>query len=418
MGKLTGKFKKLSKTKKIAAAVVVAVVVVGGCSVLNNKNKGADLGAMVTTMPVLQQDIMDSITLKAPLEGTDTIEVVSNLHYKVTQINVKEGDQVAKGQVLAVLDSKAMQDELQSAQEALDLAESQYKDSIKNDQIAYDKAMDELKNAEKQLERNKVLFDAGGVSKEQLEQSTQAYENAKRTVGLYEVDVSGNVSGSAYNRQNIEAARNALARKKEAIEDGQIKSTIDGTVTRVNIKEGRFADETDDKKPMFVIENLDHLQMKVNVSEYDIARVQVGQPVVISADILGGDTVEGVVSRISPTGEQSTTGTERVIPTVIDVVSSNDKLIAGINAKAEIQIKEAKDVLVVPIEALVDNGDGQKQVYKVGENKIVQAIDVTTGVANDLNVEVQGDGLAAGDQVILSPQGITDGMQVSVMGAM
>lgn len=418
MGKLTGKFKKLSKTKKIAAAVVVAVVVVGGCSVLNNKNKGADLGAMVTTMPVLQQDIMDSITLKAPLEGTDTIEVVSNLHYKVTQINVKEGDQVTKGQVLAVLDSKAMQDELQSAQEALDLAESQYKDSIKNDQIAYDKAMDELKNAEKQLERSKVLFDAGGVSKEQLEQSTQAYENAKRTVGLYEVDASGNVSGSAYNRQNIEAARNALARKKEAIEDGQIKSTIDGTVTRVNIKEGRFADETDDKKPMFVIENLDHLQMKVNVSEYDIARVQVGQPVVISADILGGDTVEGVVSRISPTGEQSTTGTERVIPTVIDVVSSNDKLIAGINAKAEIQIKEAKDVLVVPIEALVDNGDGQKQVYKVGENKIVQAIDVTTGVANDLNVEVQGDGLAAGDQVILSPQGIIDGMQVSVMGAM
>ena len=125
--------------------MVVAVVVVGGCSVLNNKNKGADLGAMVTTMPVLQQDIMDSITLKAPLEGTDTIEVVSNLHYKVTQINVKEGDQVTKGQVLAVLDSKAMQDELQSAQEALDLAESQYKDSIKNDQIAYDKAMDELK---------------------------------------------------------------------------------------------------------------------------------------------------------------------------------------------------------------------------------------------------------------------------------
>ena len=44
--------------------------------------------------------------------------------------------------------------------------------------------------------------------------------------------------------------------------------------------------------------------------------------------------------------------------------------------------------------------------------------DVTTGVANDLNVEVQGDGLAAGDQVILSPQGIIDGMQVSVMGAM
>ncbi len=418
MGKLMGKFKKLSKTKKIVAVVVVAVVVIGGCSLFGGKNKEADGGIMVTTMPITQQDIMDSITLKAPLEGTDTIEVVSNLHYKVTQIDVKEGDQVTKGQVLAVLDSKAMQDEIQSAQEALDLAESQYKDSIKNDQIAYDKAVDELENAEKQLERTKVLYEAGGVSKEQLEQDTQSYENAKRTVGLYEVDASGNVSGSAYNRQNIDAARNALERKKEALEDGEIKSTIDGTVTRVNIKEGRFADETDDKKPMFVIENLDQLQMKVNVSEYDIARVQVGQKVVISADILDGDTVEGVVSRISPTGEQSTTGTERVIPTVIDVTGSNDKLIAGINAKAEIQIKEAKDALTVPIEALVDNGDGQKQVYKVNEDGIVQAINVTTGVENDLNVEISGEGLANNDQVILSPQGITDGMKVSVMGAM
>ena len=418
MGKLTGKFKKLSKTKKIVAVVVVAVVVIGGCSLFGGKNKEADGGIMVTTMPITQQDIMDSITLKAPLEGTDTIEVVSNLHYKVTQIDVKEGDQVTKGQVLAVLDSKAMQDEIQSAQEALDLAESQYKDSIKNDQIAYDKAVDELENAKKQLERTKVLYEAGGVSKEQLEQDTQSYENAKRTVGLYEVDASGNVSGSAYNRQNIDAARNALERKKEALEDGEIKSTIDGTVTRVNIKEGRFADETDDKKPMFVIENLDHLQMKVNVSEYDIARVQVGQKVVITADILDGDTVEGVVSRISPTGEQSTTGTERVIPTVIDVTGSNDKLIAGINAKAEIQIKEAKDALTVPIEALVDNGDGQKQVYKVNESGMVQAVNVTTGVENDLNVEISGEGLANSDQVILSPQGITDGMKVSVMGAM
>ncbi len=418
MGKLMGKFKKLSKTKKIVAVVVVAVVVIGGCSLFGGKNKEADGGVMVTTMPVIQQDIMDSITLKAPLEGTDTIEVVSNLHYKVTQIYVKEGDQVTKGQVLAVLDSKAMQDEIQSAKEALDLAESQYKDSIKNDQIAYDKAMDDLKNAEKQLERTKVLYEAGGVSKEQVEQDTQAYENAKRTVSLYEVDANGNVSGSAYNRQNIEAARNALERKKEALEDGEIKSNIDGTVTRVNIKEGRFADETDDKKPMFVIENLDQLQMKVNVSEYDIARVQVGQKVVISADILDGDTVEGVVSRISPTGEESTTGTERVIPTVIDVTGSNDKLIAGINAKAEIQIKESKDTLTVPIEALVDNGDGQKQVYKVNDNGIVQAINVTTGVENDLNIEISGEGLANNDQVILSPQGITDGMKVTVMGAM
>lgn len=415
MGKLSGKFKKLSKTKKIIAAVVVVVVIIGGCSIFGNKDSGAGMGIMVTTMPVTQKDILESISLKAPLEGTESIEVVSNLHYEVTQINVTEGDQVTKGQVLAVLDSKAMQDELQAAEEALAMAESQYTDSVKNDQMAYDKAVEDLKTAEKQMAQYQTLFDAGGVSKEQLDQASIALANAQRAVGLYEVDANGRATGSASIRQSVESARNALERKKDILENGEIKSTIDGTVTRVNIKVGRFADETDDKKPMFVIENLDRLQMKVSVSEYDIAKVKEGQRVIVSADILGGETVEGVVSRISPTGEQSTSGTERVIPTVIDITSSNDKLIAGINARAEIQINEAKDVLTVPIEALTTGDGGQTQVMKVDENGIVHAIDVTSGVENDLEVEVSGEGLSANDQVILSPQGIVDGMQVTVI---
>ena len=53
------------------------------------------------------------------------MEIVSNLHYEVTAINVKEGDRVTKGQVLAVLDTDAMADEIGSAQDALALAPQQ-----------------------------------------------------------------------------------------------------------------------------------------------------------------------------------------------------------------------------------------------------------------------------------------------------
>ena len=63
--------------------------------------------------------------------------------------------------------------------------------------------------------------------------------------------------------------------------------------------------------------------------------------------MLKGDTVSGVVERISPTGELKEGSTaERVIPTVVRLTETNEALIAGINAKAEIIIAEVKDALL------------------------------------------------------------------------
>ncbi len=415
MSKEKGKFTSVLKNKKIWLVVGVVILAAAGCKIFGS-NEQAPTGPMVSTMPVVQKDISETVTLKAPLEGTETVEIVSNLHYEVTEIHVKEGDQVKAGQVLATLDAKSMRDELQAAEDSLALAKSQYEDGLKSDQIAYDRAASELQTVQAQFERTKALFDAGAVSQEQYEKEEAALKAAQSAVNAYTV-IDGKVQGNESSRQNIVVAQNALNRKREALSDGEIKSTIDGTVTRVNIRVGRFADETDDKKPMFVVENLEQLQMKGGVSEYTIAKIKEGQNVIISADILEGETVKGVVSRISPTGEaqSNSSSTERVIPTIITVTESNDKLIAGINAKAEIQIAQAQDVLTVPLEAVVENDDGTSAVMRLNENNVVEMVIVTLGIENDLEVEVTGEGLNDGDRVILNPQGIADGMTVVAM---
>ena len=385
MSKEKGKFTSILKNKKIWLVVGVVILAAAGCKIFGS-NEQTPTGPMVSTMPV------------------------------VTVIHVKEGDQVKAGQVLATLDAKSMRDELQAAEDSLALAKSQYEDGLKSDQIAYDRAASELQTVQAQFERTKALFDAGAVSQEQYEKEEAALKAAQSAVNAYTV-IDGKVQGNESSRQNIVVAQNALNRKREALSDGEIKSTIDGTVTRVNIRVGRFADETDDKKPMFVVENLEQLQMKGGVSEYTIAKIKEGQNVIISADILEGETVKGVVSRISPTGEaqSNSSSTERVIPTIITVTESNDKLIAGINAKAEIQIAQAQDVLTVPLEAVVENDDGTSAVMRLKENNVVEMVIVTLGIENDLEVEVTGEGLNDGDRVILNPQGIADGMTVVAM---
>lgn len=405
------KKKKFLTKKKLLAGVVVAAVAAGGFLFFRG---GGETAAPVNVVAVEQQTLRDSVSLKAPLEGTETVEIVSNLHYEVTAINVKEGDRVTKGQVLAVLDTDAMADEIGSAQDALALAQAQYEDSLRSKQLEYEQAVQNLQNAQKDAERNAALFEVGGVSAEENEKAQSALAEAQAAIKGFRVE-NGQVQGNASDLKNIETARNALARKQDSLSDGKIISPIDGTITRVNINVGRFADETDDKKPMFVVENLQQLQMEVAVSEYDVADIAVGQPVEITADVLKGQTVSGVVDRISPTGElKEGSAAERVIPTVIRLTESNDALIAGINAKAEIIIAEAADALTVPIEAVLDNGDGTGTVMRVKEDNTVEALTVELGLENDLNVQLISSALQPDDLLILNPEGITEGMTVAV----
>ena len=249
-----------------------------------------------------------------------------------------------------------------------------------------------------------------------LEQSANALNDARRQMEGYRVENGRGVAEESYALQ-VENAAFELQKKQEELKNAQIKSSIDGTVVRVNSKVGQFADKVEDDKPMFSIENLEQLELEIKVSEYSIGKVQVGQKAVITADILDGASVEGKVVKISPTGEEKGGGsTERVIPTTIRIDGDKSRLIAGITAKAELLIREAKDAFCVPATAVFDRGDGP--CIAVAENMRVRIIPVTLGVDGDVEVEViprEGDVLTEGMQVITNPEPQTeDGTAVTI----
>ena len=377
-----------------------------------------NVGPVVVTSPLEQKDIVETLTLKAPLEGTQSVEVVSQLHAEIKEIYVKEGDVVEKGQVLAVLDSESMQDAIEQASDALDLATKQYQEKLESDQAAYDQAAENLRVAQASYDRTKALYDEGAETLANLETAENALAAAKQQVAGYNVQ-NGKVQGDASAQKQLEMQRKELADRQKDFADAEIKSPISGTVTRVNVNVGRFADDTEDNKPMFIIEDMSQLRMEVMVSEYDIGKIQEGQQVNVTADILGEESVSGVVARISPTGEvKDATSTERVIPTEIQLTGHNDKLIAGITAKAEIVIAQANGALVVPLGALIQNPDQTIVVATVTEQNTVHLLPVTVGLENDLEAQIEGEGLSEGMQVIVNPpMTLTEGMPVSVPSA-
>lgn len=350
------------KKKIIIVVVVIAVLAVGGFVALKNMGEKQPQGMPVTTGTAETMDIEEVVSIKGSISGSEVADVSSSLTYEVTSVLVKEGDRVNKGQLLATLNG----------------------DSIKAD---YNKAVNMLNQSKFQYDAAQNLFAEGAISQEDLLKAKTAYENDSTTVNSF-----------------------------SNLDQTSIKSPIAGTVTRVNTSLGRAANDTKNKESMFVIEDLANLQMEVKIGEFDISKIQVGQTVKITAEVIGDESITGVVSKIAPTGElKDPSSKEMVVPVTIDVDKGDTSLIAGVSAKANILINKSENTLAVSVDAILEDPEsGDNFVFTVKNSKL-KKIPVTLGVEGDFNVEIFSDQIKAGEQVVLSPTlDYVDGMPVLV----
>ena len=403
--------KPWSTKRKVITAAALILIVAAGFKVFGGEKEKT---VMVSTSALIKGTIQEELTISGPVSGTDSVDVVSNLHAEVVDIKVKEGDHVEAGQLLAVIDDSDVRKEMDMAQNAYDLAVSTYNEQQILAENGYARALQEQEAARKDFDRTNVLYQSGSVSQLEWETARDKLREAQRQVRTFTVVDGRAVANESYSLQ-VKNAEFELEKKKEQLEDTQVTSPIAGTVVRVNTKIGRFADKIEDDKPMFIIENLDMLEMKVSVSEYSIGNIQVGQEAVISADILNGETVAGKVTAISPTGEEKGNGsTERVIPTTIQIIEDNTKLIAGITARARIILNEADDAWIVPISSVLETADGSF-VLTVDQG-VIRWIPVEKGVESDIQIQVipvEEGSLTEGMGIVAAPnEGLYEGMKV------
>jgi RND family efflux transporter MFP subunit len=402
--------KKISKKKFLI--FVFALVVVVSIIVLVNQNKGP-AEVFVNISELEKKTIEQIISVKAPLEGIEKADVVSPLNYEIIDIKVKEGDIVQKDQILAVLDSEELNEQIASEENQIELAQLEHQEKIKSMQIEYDKALSNVKELEESYEQNKGLLESDIITKDAFDKIESSLNEARK--GLESFNVSnGKVVSSLAELKNIEIKKQELEKKKEDLDKVFIKSPIDGTITRVNVNLGRYAKDSEEKA-MFVVENLNKLQMKVSVSEYDIGKIRIGQEVEIFSDVMRNETAKGVVARISPTAEQKDNNTmERIIPVVIDITQRPDNLIAGVIATAKIKVDRADEIFAVPSGAIISDENSQNKVFVLNEDNSIKSIAVETGLETDLETQIQSSELTEKMKIIINPDlSFTDGMIVN-----
>lgn len=395
-----GKKKKPKKRrrKKFILIGVPAVILIAAFFILRSMSAGNAALLAVETRVLSKGRIERTISVTGPVQGTDSVDITSSLHSKITEINVKEGDEVTEGvTVLAKIDTEDLSNEVERARGQYDLALHQRDEKARERQNAYNRAAGAQNLAQSNYNRLSALAAEGAISDAELEKASEDLNQANLELSSFKVR-GGKVVEDESMEIQVNNAKLELERAEKKLESATLVAPISGTVTRVNTKVGKFADYVDNRNtPLITIEKLDRLEVKLLVSEYSIGKIRIGQKVSVSADILGKDkSVEGEVLSISPSGEIKEGSTsERVIPVTVKISKQESGLISGINAKAEILLEEKENTLVVPISAIGDDGTGQSVMQFVsieGEGTgSIRILPVSTGIEGEIEIELLED---------------------------
>lgn len=281
---------------------------------------------------------------------------------KVGRINVKEGQAVKKGEILAQLDTKDLDFALEAAQNTLIKAQNGYD---------YTNSL---------FERVEALHEVGGVSK-------QGYDNAKLELDLRKADLD-NAQVNYNNKMSM------------LQQDARIVADVDGYVVDTIFEESEVVGAG---YPVVAIRTGEQI-VNVGLSQEDVRKVKMG----LSAKIVIDDeTVDGEVSNIEqvPDLQSRTYNVEISLPEKI----AKDKFYLGAIADVSLKLGEEKGIMI-PITSIMSNG--QDYVYVVEEEKAVkQKVELGNIIENKVEVK----GLSSGNKLVIEGmKNLEDGYAVSI----
>jgi RND family efflux transporter MFP subunit len=193
-----------------------------------------------------------------------------------------------------------------------------------------------------------------------------------------------------------------IAAQRDRIEDLALKSPMDGIVLRRDGEVGEIAGTTANEALLWVGQARP-LRIAAEINEEDIVKVRPRQRVLLRHDGLEGAPLEAVVERLTPKGDPETKTFRAYL-----LLPNDTPLMIGMSIEANIVVREAKDVVLVPAEAIVDG-----KVQRIDADRI-EYRPVTLGIRGSGLVEVKS-GVASGEQVA-SPfrEDLDDGARIRI----
>ena len=316
-----------------------------------NKASGAAISVAVAS-PELKT-VQGEITFNGTLHAEDEVQVTAETSGRVTEVFVKVGSRVAKGDVLVQID-----DELKKA-------------TFETAQASYDKS--------------KADWDRGQ--------------------DLYAQKVISDVDRQGLKLALANANSNYVGAKRD-YENAKVRAPQAGVITATSVSVGSMLAPG---ASVAHIVDTSNLKMTIQVGERDVLKIKSGMRVAVDSDLYPNAPFSGIVSGVSPQGDSALS-----FPVEIQLHTDSSKpLYDGMSAKARINLG-SRSILAIPRTSVIGSFQSP-QVYVVRDG-IAKLVDIKTGSEYGTSLEVLG-GLDKADQVVVDGQNnLFDGAAVTVAG--
>jgi HlyD family secretion protein len=433
---------KTWKKVTIGAGVVAALGAIVWSSIYQ-MNKGV---VTVQTSPVVRQDLRSIVTASGEIRPQNYTNVLGEGFGKITDIVVKEGDYVKKGDVLLHLenvepgaDVEAQQASLQAGEAGLRAAAANYDMAVAT--LAQKQA--DLDKAKFDWQRSQQLYQEQLISKQDYDAAKSTYEGALASFNATQAQVDQSRAAREQAHASAESTRATLTHTQDVLRKTTYRAPISGTVTYIDVRVGEnVVPGIQNAEGSFLlnISDMSVVTAEVKVDETDIANVRDGQPAEVKIDALPGKVFQGHVTEVGEqailrtSGQAATTQTTantqeaRDFKVVVRLDNPPTSLRPGLSTTAKIETAHKTGVLAIPIQALAersqkelaeahqgtaenvtlaassaDAGNGAKETDVQGvfviRSKKAQFVPVQTGITGVTDIEVT-NGLEEGDQVV------------------
>lgn len=345
--------------KRIISCLLVVFLLVS-C----HENKAPQIQTVTPT----RGELTETVTATGTLESVTQVDVGTQVTGIIDKLYADYNSVVKKGELIAEIEKTLLESDLRSAEANVESARLTYEYNAKN------------------YKRDKVLHDKQLISDYEFQTTQKEYEVSRQTYSKAQAD-------------KVRAAKN--------LNYAEIYSPIDGIVISREVEVGQTVVSSMNVANLFVIADLDHMQVVGDVDEADIGQVKVGQEVDFTVDAYPDDTFHGTVTqvRLSPT----TTSNVVTYEVIVSAENPEHKLIPGLTANLTIFTMREGNVLMLPESAFnfkpetTDSGSlpqlagNERRVYVVRNGK-PEATIVKTGDSNGINTVILS-GLKDDDKV-------------------
>jgi len=434
---------------KIWLSILAVILIAGGVygSVKYNQ-RGV---VTVQTGRVIRQDLVSVVTASGEIKPRNYINIGTNAvaPSRITEILVKEGDRVRKGQLLARLESVQPEAEVQAQRAALSQAEAESAaaeaalrvadENLATAQATLDRTRAELEQARINFERAQRLWEERLISRQEYDQRRieldarqAALREAEARLAQVRAQRAQVASQLAAAQKRVTLAQANLRRASDVLQRTYAVAPLDGVVTNLPVRVGETVVPGIQNSPaslIMTIADMSLITAEVKVDETDIVNVKLDQTADVTIDAIPNRVFKGRVIEIGNTAILRSTGLAasqsaissqeaKDFKVVIALDDPPEEIRPGLSCTARITTAVRKNVLTIPIQALTVRQRGDLEEPRKGG---VQAAGKTDPAAEKARKEeIQGVFVIEGERAVFRKveTGITGATDIEVISGL